>query len=575
MSNRQRSILRLLTWQVTRRCRGVVFPWATIGSLFICLYPGELPAQEAKAKSGRPVAAAKAKQTNREVSVTETFSPTFSIEPLSHRLSGRENEVLPFAFKIEPRNKDAELEVKPIGLRQELSGQIFYDEKVGQVDLIQLLTPERFTAKSNIASTIEGVVRIPKGTGKYHSVGILVKDIGRAPDLTPQTNPDGTLVTKAGVQFVTQYLLRLDLVSESARGDSGNRLTIESVKMVSFEGRPRLQAVIANTTDSPFEFDVRARIRKSSSDRSSKTLRLVMPARSSVQDESRYNSRILSHSRIRMEELLPEAIASGRYYVDFEVMVDGQIVLRKTETVIVNASDFPAQEVLIAQVGDSLQVSPAQIELSQLRGGSRRATLQFTNNGTDTKSIEIKALTADGLENGSVIVQPAELQLAPGSNRKISITLRSQAVGDKSAEYGRFVVQSKSDRQDFTASHDIPLAVLLKKPEATKITVSPLVWDPVAEYPGFHTTVANLGTSHLPLQARLTIIDAKGRSSMIPSGFGKWLMPGKSSKVEFRLEGSLPPDDYVLRFELQQEGEPIRMEQNFTVTDLENAVNAR
>jgi hypothetical protein len=536
----------------------------------------EASAQESKSKTTRPVAAkSTTNQANREIAVTESFSPTFAIEPLSHRLSGRENEVLPFAFKIEPKNKDAEVEVSTIGLRQELTGQILYEENSGQADLVQLLTPNKFTAKANVATTIEGVVKIPRGTGKYHSIGIMVKDIGKGPELPTRTNPDGTPATTAGVRFVTQYLLRLDLVSESARGDSGNKLTVESVKMVPFEGRPRLQAIIANPSGSPFEFEVRARIRKSPSDRSSKPLRLVMPAKVSVQDESRYNSRILSESRIRMEELLPEAIAAGRYYVDFELSVDGQIVHRKTESIQVNAADFPAQEVLIAQVGESLQVSPAQLELSQLRGGTRRATIQLTNNGQDAKTIHLKAMTSDGLENSSVMMQPTEVQLAPGSNRKVSLTLRSQPTGDKIADYGSIQVESKSDKQDFTASHTLPLAILLKKLEPTKITLSPLVWDPVAEYPGFNTTVQNLGTTHLPLQARLTIFDSKGRPTVIPSGFGKWLMPGKSSKLEFRLEGTLPPDEYVLRCELQQDGEPIRMEQNFTVTDIENAVSAK
>ncbi len=536
----------------------------------------ESSAQESKSKTARPVAAnSNTTQSNREISVTETFSPTFSIEPLSHRLSGRENEVLPFAFKIEPRNKDADLEVAAIGLRQELTGQIYYEESSIQADLIQLLTPPKFTARANVATTIEGVVKIPKGTGKFHSLGILVKDVGKGPELPTRTNPDGTPATSAGVRFITQYLLRLDLVSESARGDSGNKLAVESVKMVSFEGRPRLQAIVTNPSGSPFEFEARARIRKSASDRSSKPLRLVTPSRASVQDETRYNSRILSESRIRMEELLPEAIAGGRYYVDLELSVDGQVVHRKTESIEVNAADFPAQEVLIAQVGGSLQVSPAQLELSQLRGGTRRATVQLTNSGQDTKTIHLKAMTSDGLENSLVLMQPTEVQLAPNSNRKVSLTLRSQPTGDKPADYGFIQVESKSDKQDFTASHSLPLAILLKKLEPTKITLSPIVWDPVGEYPGFYTTVQNLGTTHLPLQARLTIFDSKGRPTVIPSGFGKWLMPGKSSKLEFRLEGNLPPDEYVLRCELQQDGEPIRMEQNFKVTDLENAVSAK
>ncbi len=149
-----------------------------IASLVCFALVVDLPAQEAKPKSPRPVAASNAKQSSREISVTETFEPTFSIEPLSHRLTGRENEVIPFAFKIEARNKDADLEIAPIGLRQELSGQILYDEASGQTEIIQLLTPNKFIAKANVATTIEGVVKIPKGTAKFYSVGIMVKMSG-------------------------------------------------------------------------------------------------------------------------------------------------------------------------------------------------------------------------------------------------------------------------------------------------------------------------------------------------------------------------------------------------------------
>ena len=52
-------------------------------------------------------------------------------------------------------------------------------------------------------------------------------------------------------------------------------------------------------------------------------------------------------------------------------------------------------------------------------------------------------------------------------------------------------------------------------------------------------------------------------------------MPGKSTVIEFRLESNLAPGEYELRCEIQQEGEPIRMQQTFTVTDLENAVSAK
>ncbi len=531
--------------------------------------------RKAPAPTSRTNTPATKKATGKEISVTESFAPTFSIEPLSHRIEGRSGEVIPFAFKLESNNRDAELEVTPIGLRQELNGQILFDEKATQADAINLLTPSKITLKQNIATSIQGVVKIPKGTARYHSLGIMVKDIGRGPELKPQLNPDGTPKTQAAIRFVTQYVLRLDLVVEGARGEEGSRVVIEEVKMTPFEGRPRFQAMVMNPTDTAFEFELRTRIRSTPSDRSAKPIRLVMPVRSSVQDETRFVGRILPKSRIRMEELVPEAVASGHYYADMEMLVDGQVVNRKTLTLDVRASDFPAQDVLIAQVGQSLQVSPAQIELSQLRGGNRRMTVLLKNNGHDTKTISVKAMTSDELELGILMIQPSEVQLAPGGSRKLSLTLRSQASSEKSADYGYLLVESKSDTKDFVESSKLPLAVLLKKPEATQITLSPLTWDPVSEYPGFKTTVQNLGQAHMPLQARLTIIDTNGRSIAIPSGFGKWLMPGKSTPLNFRLESNLAPGEYQLRCELQQEGEPIRMQQDFTVTDLENAISSK
>ncbi len=127
------------------RSISILLAWLMVWSWGIS---SKASAQESKSKTTRPVAAkSTTSQANREISVTESFSPTFAIEPLSHRLSGRENEVLPFAFKIEPKNKDAEVEVSTIGLRQELTGQILYEENSGQADLVQLLTPTSLPPK--------------------------------------------------------------------------------------------------------------------------------------------------------------------------------------------------------------------------------------------------------------------------------------------------------------------------------------------------------------------------------------------------------------------------------------------
>jgi len=50
-------------------------------------------------------------------------------------------------------------------------------------------------------------------------------------------------------------------------------------------------------------------------------------------------------------------------------------------------------------------------------------------------------------------------------------------------------------------------------------------------------------------------------------------MPQSSTNLDFRLESPLTPGQYRLRCELQRKGEPLVVEQVFTVTDMDTASN--
>ncbi len=84
-------------------------------TLAICMLAGSLPFSLAW---GQP----------QRVTVRESFEPTFHIEPLVQRLSGRRGSVLPFEFKVEATNRDTEVEVALVNLRQEITGQVVHDE---------------------------------------------------------------------------------------------------------------------------------------------------------------------------------------------------------------------------------------------------------------------------------------------------------------------------------------------------------------------------------------------------------------------------------------------------------------
>ena len=512
----------------------------------------------------------KKSNSGKELSVTEAFEPTFRIEPLSHNLKGRNGAVVPFEFTLESTNRNAEIEVLPIGLRQEISGMILHDSQAPQAEILKLTSAPQMTLTSNTPVKIQGFVQFPRGEAKFHSVGILVRDVGAAAKLPVNNDPKKTK-TQAAIRFITQYVLRIDLEVEGVRGENANVLAIEKLEIVPFDGRPKLMAQIINPSDSTFEFEVRAKLRSSPSDRNARAIRLVMPVRESVENEGRFVGRILPKSRIRMVELLPEAIASGKYETDLEILSSEKVLAKKTHNVEVNAEDFPAQEVLIAQLGEDVQVSPAQMELSQLRGGNRRLTMLVKNNGKDSKTIEITALDSTGLAMEAAMIQPPNFILPPNGSRKITVTLKSQNDVTYSTLYGSLHVQCRSDRKDFSESRNIPLAIALKKSPTPEIKLTPVQWDTTGKYPCFRSTVSNVGDTHHPLEARLSIFDEKGNRIQIPAGFGKWLMPGQTSKLEFRSEHALSPGKYQLKCELQRGDRPIMQEQVFEVTDLDNA----
>jgi hypothetical protein len=428
--------------------------------------------------------------------------------------------------------------------------------------------------EANKSAYIEGLVKIPRGDAKHHSYGIMVRDIGSENNLAPSFDPSGKRKTQAGVRFMTQYVLRLDVEVDGNRGEQVQQLSIEEASIQPRNGRPLLQAIITNPSDTTFEFELRARLRSSPSDRTAKQVSLVMPIRAANEDDSRKIGRILGKSRIRMEELLPEAIAGGQYEVDLEVWSDQRAVKKKTISIDVDAEDFPAQEVVIAQVGPGLQVSPAQIELSHLRGGSRRVSLLLKNHGKEEKTVQLKALSADELPLGSVTFQPSTVKLAPGASRKIAMTLIG-GHSDHAFAYGHVLIESQSDRKEFRDTRRLPLAILYKKGGETNINVSPLAWDPNGKYPAFRTTVENTGTLHFPVDARLTISSELGRRYQVLGGFGQWVMPGQKTQVAFRLDFPLPPDNYKLKCEFITGGDPAVVEQEFVVSDLTDAADKK
>lgn len=527
--------------------------------LFVCLLATLVVSQQGYAQ--------------RQGTVTQNFDPAFHIEPLVQKLEGRRGDVVRFQFKVTPANKDAEIEVSLVGLRQELSGQITYDESEVDNDSIQLLNAGRVNVPRDQSYVIEGVVKVPQGDASYYTYGVLVKDFGTQRDRDSKFSPDGKELTQAGIIFITQYVLRVELFVTNARGERANSLSIEDGQVSVANGLPQLGVVVRNPSDTTFEFEVRTQIKKTPTDRSFKVIRMVMPIRQSQETEDRFVGRLLPKSSVLMRGLMVDPLMSGQYQMEVEMFVADRKVASKSFAIEVDANDFPAQAVRIAQVGGDVYVSPATLELSQIRGGERRITLEFKNNSDTPRTIQLAAQNTLGMPLPGLNIQPQEFTLSGGRSRKLSVSLRRMDEFASPVEYGSLVVSSTSPREEFAQSGKVPLAISFSDNAQAVVEMESIRWVD-GKYPGFKALLTNSGNKHLALDARLLIISEDGRRIMIPAGYGRWLMPGEQSDLEFRLPSTLPPGEYQLICDVQNGTNPIVKTQTFSVSDFEAAQTA-
>jgi hypothetical protein len=88
--------------------------------------------------------------------------------------------------------------------------------------------------------------------------------------------------------------------------------------------------------------------------------------------------------------------------------------------------------------------------------------------------------------------------------------------------------------------------------------------------------VLNQGNVHLPLHGKLQLSSERGQSVELLAGFGRWLLPGQSHQLTFRLPRPLPPGTYRCRGELDLgEGrDPVTLKEAFYVQEAKQTTPA-
>lgn len=501
-------------------------------------------------------------QSSLPLQLQTQVQPAFRITPMAHSFEAPRGKLIDFEFDIESLERPTSLRILAVGLRQQENGVIMPDETASPADVIRLLSPSTVELDSNEKSKIRGQIRVPRSNSKFHSFGILVKDLGRAVNRDARRDSGKARVA---INFVTQYLLRCDISIIGAPGGDVRRLQILSGQLVEFQGDPKARVWISNPTDSFLEFEVRCRIAIPQSHAKRSPFSLVLPVRASIEGPERHTARILPGSRVRLEEFLPEPILPGAYELEIELLTRGRRQLQAQFPVVVRGDEFPAQRSSVVAVAPHISVRPAQVELSLRRKGQRYLAMTFVNDSQNDVEVHLNTQNGESSSDEWLLVRPAAFTLASCSTRKALVSISNSRV----LRTNRFGAINANVRlaNGQIRTQTLPVAVLTRVEDVPKLSIGTLRWDADGAKPGFVAPVTNEGDVHLPLDGRLSVSNALGQSAEFLAGYGRWLLPGRSDDLRFRLPGPLPPGAYRYRMEIKiGEGRtPVTVEDDFRI----------
>ena len=474
----------------------------------------------------------------------QTVEPSFRIDPIVHRFRGRRGEVLPFEFTITSLGKPMNLEVVPVNLRQEESGVILHDQETKPSSAVVLTTPAEFEIKAGESRKITGNVTIPMAKTNYLSFGILVRDLGQKPEFE---DIQGETSTRAGIRFVTQYVLRVDLETGNADPRAFGKLILQDGKIVAQQGLPMVRAYLDNPTEFAFECQVRAAI-DSKTKKKPRPLLLGMPSRSELDGDDRYLVRIMPHSRLRLEAPVDVPVFAGENTLRLGISNGRREVSSADFLLQLAASDFPALETHFAYLGEGMAVSPGQIEVGTVKNSKRTIGMKFVNNTDTDQEVTLAAIDSEGVELTGVKLVPMNFKVRTGRTKGVRVRATTTD-GTRVSGLGEIAI-SAIDEEGIQTQTTIPLMVHREERQAPQISLSDIQLVNHGHRPEFQLTVANQGSLFVPVDANLEIVDAGGRAVSLSAGFGKWIPPGEQRSLRFVPPVGLASGEYLLNLVL-------------------------
>lgn len=482
----------------------------------------------------------------KRVTLTQTVEPSFHIEPIVHRFSARRGAVIPFKFEIRSTGKAMDVTVEPVKLRQEPSGIILHDDLGEPPTEIVFSSPSEFKLSAGQTAYVEGEVTVPLAKSNYLSFGVLVRDRG-------QTSADaGTLdgqTISAGVRFVTQYVLRIDIETGVKDLTEMNRLAFEAGQIRSESGMPIAEAILANPTDFAFECNVRGTVTAINSSRP-RPFRLATPSRSSLVDDEKYLVRVMPQSQVRVFAPVEEMLFPGRQSLVLEVTNGRRALVEQAFDFSVGSGDFAALEVKQAFLDHELSVGPAQIEIGNQDNVKRSCNLRFNNNSDKTKRVIANMVDLNGDSIEEIRMSSSKFDVRPGRTKTIRLSVPSRIAGDQT-QFGRIDLNVADDGNPDGSSSSVPLALIAGTRPTEQVDIGELESLVKAGQTSFRLRVTNKGSGYVPVHGELQIADGSGTAQLTADGYGKWLMPGESRELAFVPPRNLKAGQYQLSIHVE------------------------
>ena len=495
------------------------------------------------------VAQAQVAPGGERIVLTQTVEPSFRIEPVVHRFSARRGEVLPFQFAIGSLGRDMEVTIQPVNLRQESSGIILHDQQSEPANALSLKSGNTMQIGPGEMKVIEGQVTVPIAKSNYLSYGILVREAG----VDPNFDEAGDGPTKAGIRFVTQYVLRIDVETGVAGVGAMKEMRFEEADLVANKGLPEAHTYLVNPTPYAHECFVTAELLDQGVSRP-RPVRLGMPSRKNLDGDDRYLVRIMPNSRLLLEAPYNEPVLVGEQTMQVSLSGGRSNAVAADFPVDIRAEDFPALAVRRKELAEGLTVSPAQVELGVTRETKRTHGLKFMNKSAEPVQVELTAEDLPGNALDSVRISPSSFELKPGRTKGVRAMLLS---GKASSTCGRIRVAVRGD-QLLSTEHTLPLSILHEAPSTPDIYLSSIDWLP-QDGGAFAVRLQNNSKHYMPINATLAVAGENGVSISLEGGYGEWLEPQGELELTFRPKEQLVGREYLLKLLIhtRDEFEPI------------------